>query len=59
MEIGDTTTHIISKGRKTTEVVFKTFIGRMNGKPKFSSRTRHVINGLEKFKDLGIFKQSA
>lgn len=46
MKTGDTTRHLISKGRKTREVVYKTFEGRINGRPIYSSRTRHYLNSL-------------
>jgi hypothetical protein len=47
-EIGKTTKYIISKSKKkkngqfrTQEVVIKTYLGKFNGKPKYSSKTVH------------------
>jgi len=47
MKIGDKTRHVISTSKRnrhniaTQEVVYKTFEGRSNGKPLFSSQTKH------------------
>ena len=48
MTIGDviSTTTISTgkwKGRITKEIVVKTFIGRIKGKPKYASQTKHII----------------
>lgn len=44
MQIGDKTRHVISKGKKTTEVVYKTYVGKHLGKAKYASQTKHERN---------------
>jgi hypothetical protein len=45
MQVGETTKHIISKGsvkgKASVEVVYKTYLGKVGGKARYSSRTRH------------------
>ena len=42
--IGTVTKQTISKGAKTTEVVYKTHIGNKKGKPMYASKTKHERN---------------
>lgn len=42
--IGTTTRHVISKGKSTTEVVYKTHVSNHKGRPIYASRTKHEPN---------------
>ncbi len=44
MEKGHIEKQTISKGRKSTEVVYKTFLGKHKGKPLWKSETKHELN---------------
>jgi len=34
----------ISKGKKSTEIVIKTYLGKHRGKPLWKSETKHILN---------------
>lgn len=44
MEKGYIEKQTISKGKKTTEVVYKTYLGKHRGKALWSSQTKHELN---------------
>lgn len=44
MAIGNVTRHIISKGKSTTEVVYKTHVSNSKGRPIYASQTKHELN---------------
>jgi hypothetical protein len=45
MTVGDKTRHVISKGknkgRDIVEVVYKAYLGKVGGKARYASNTRH------------------
>lgn len=44
MKVGDITKQVISQHKKKkwqSQVVYKTFLGNHNGKPRYQSQTRH------------------
>lgn len=41
MKIGDVEKIVVSKGKKTTEVIYKTYTHNYKGKKKFRSKTKH------------------
>lgn len=45
MIVGQQTRHVISKGRvkgkDSVQVVYKTYLGKVGGKARYSSQTRH------------------